>query len=304
MKILVFSNDEMERSVIRQVVQHNGHEVITAGNSDEALQLLQKGGIRFVIVDRSTTDMDEKQFIKRLRDSHPSRYIYVLLIASRAQDMDITIPRGGADDYLHKPVVPLELKSRVHLGQRMLGMGDNLVSAKNALEKTAMFDTLTGTLNETAFLALSHGEMERARRDQSPFSMIAFEIDNLKNIRDKHGEAIGNDVLVLIAQTIREKSRPYDGVGRHENNIFLVSLPGVIGQDAEKIAERILRGILNTNITLLDGTALDIKISAGIVSSIRVTIATEVGALARKAMEAALRARQEAGDTHTHTIFL
>lgn len=304
MNILVFSNDEMERTVIRQVVQHNGHEVITAGNSDEALQLLQKGGIRFVIVDRSTTDMDEKQFIKRLREIRTSQYIYVLLIASKAQDMDITIPRGGADDYLHKPVVPLELKSRVHLGQRMLGMGDNLVSVKSALEKTAMFDTLTGTLNEPAFLALSHGEMERARREQSPLSMIAFAIDNLKNIRDKYGESVGNDVLVLMAQAIREKSRPYDGIGRHDDNIFLVSLPGVIAQDAEKIAARILRSVQNTNISLLDGTALDIKVSVGIASSLRVTIATEVGALARKAMEAALRARQEAGDTRIHTIFL
>ena len=42
MKILVLSNDEMERSVIQQVVQHNGHEMIASGNSDEAMQILDK----------------------------------------------------------------------------------------------------------------------------------------------------------------------------------------------------------------------------------------------------------------------
>ena len=43
MKILVLSNDEMERSVIQQVVQHNGHEILMAGASEDAMQLLQEG---------------------------------------------------------------------------------------------------------------------------------------------------------------------------------------------------------------------------------------------------------------------
>ena len=130
MKILVLDNDVMERSVIQQVLQHNGHEVVMAANSDDAMQVLQEGEVRFVIVDRNTTDMEEKQFIKRLRDAQPPYYIYILLIASKVQDTDITTPRCGADDYLHKPIVPLELKSRVHIGHRMFGLGDNLVNAK------------------------------------------------------------------------------------------------------------------------------------------------------------------------------
>lgn len=59
MKILVLSNDEMERSVIHQVVQHNGHEVLMAGDSESAIQLLREGNVRFVIVDRNSTDADE-----------------------------------------------------------------------------------------------------------------------------------------------------------------------------------------------------------------------------------------------------
>ena len=302
MKILVLSNDEMERSVIHQVVQHNGHEVLVASNSDDAMQFLQEGEIRFVIVDRNTTDAEEKQFIKRIRDAQPPYYIYILLVASKAQDMDITTPRGGADDYLHKPIVPLELKSRVYIGQRMLGLGDNLVNARGALEKTAMFDPLTKTLNETAFLTLSRGELERARRGQAPLSLIALEIDNFKDIAEKHGADVANDVLVLIAQAIREKSRPYDGVGRYGENIFLLPLPGVIGQDAEKIATRIAKGIMNTNISLLDGTAVNIKLGAGIVATMRVTVAMEIEMLIEKAREAVARSRQDQ-DNQIFTIF-
>src|SRR6266540_3010570 len=111
---------------------------------------------------------------------------------------------------------------------------------------TAMFDTLTKVLNQKAFLGLARGELERARRGQSPLSLIAVDIDNFKAINDKYGENIGNDVLTVIAKSIREKSRPYDGVGRFEEDMFLIVLPGVIGQDAEKVADRIIKDIQNT----------------------------------------------------------
>ncbi len=303
MKILVLTNDVMERTVIEQVLQHNRHEIVTAENTETAMQFLREGEIRFVIVDRVTTDADEKQFVKRVRDAKPPYYIYILLIASKVQDMDITTPRAGADDYLHKPIVPLELKSRVHIGERILGLGENLVAAQDALANTAMFDPLTNVLSQKAFLALARGELERARRAQAPLSLIALDVDNFKSINDRHGEEIGNDVLTLIAQAIREKSRPYDGVGRYEADMFLIPLPGVIGQDAEKIAERVLKGILNTNISLLDGTALNVTVSAGIVSSIRITVSTEMDMLIEKAKEAVARAKQDGGN-RVHTIFI
>jgi diguanylate cyclase (GGDEF)-like protein len=158
-------------------------------------------------------------------------------------------------------------------------------------------------LNLKAFLTLARGEIERARRGQSPLSLVALDIDNFKSINDKYGEAIGNDVLTLVAQAIREKSRPYDGVGRYKDDTFLIPLPGVIGQDAEKVAGRILKGILNTNISLLDGTPVNITISAGIASSQRVSVSTEVETMIEKATEAVTRAKQD-GTGQVFTIFL
>ncbi len=303
MKILVLNNDVMERTVIQQVLQRNGHEIVPAENSDTAMLLLQEGEIRFVIVDRSTTDADEKQFIKRVRSAKPPYYIYILLIATKVQDTDVTTPRAGADDYLHKPIVPIELKSRMHIGERILGLGDNLVNAKGSLDDIALFDPLTNMLNQKAFITLFRGELERARRGQAPLSLIALNVDNLKEIIEKFGDAIGNDVLTLVAQSIREKSRPYDDAGHYQNDTFLIPLPGVIGQDAEKIAKRIIKGILNTNIALLDGTAVNVSVTAGIVSSIRVTASMEIDMLIEKTKEAVIRSKQD-GDEQVHTIFL
>lgn len=303
MKILVLNNDLMERTVIQQVLQRNGHEIIPAENSDIAMHLLQQGGIRFVIADRTTTDIDEKQFIKRLREAKPPYYIYILLIALRVQDTDVTTPRMGADDYLHKPIVPIELKSRVYIGERILALGDNLTQARGDAQNTAAFDPLTNALNQSAFLALSRGELERARRAQSSLSLIALDIDNFKSINDQYGKDIGNDVLTVVSQSIREKSRPYDGVARYEDDLFLLILPGVIGQDAEKIAERILKGIFNINISLMDGTAVNVKLSAGIAAAMQITASTEIELLIQKATEAVRQAKREGGN-QVYTVFL
>ena len=303
MKILVLNNDLMERTVIQQVLQRNGHEIIPAENSDIAMHLLQQGDIRFVIADRATTDIDEKQFIKRIREAKPPYYIYILLIALRVQDTDVSTPRMGADDYLHKPIVPIELKSRMYIGERILALADNLIQARGDAKNAAVFDPLTNALNQKAFLTLSRGELERARRAQSSLSLIALDIDNFKSINEKHGKDIGNDVLTVVSQSIREKSRPYDGVSRYKDDLFLLILPGVIGQDAEKIAERILKGIYNINISLMDGTAVNVNLSAGIASAIQITASTEIETLIQKAIEAVQQAKREGGN-QVYTVFI
>ncbi len=303
MKILVLSKDLKERTVIQQVLQSNGHEPVSAEDSETAMQSLQEGGIHFVIADRVSTDIDEKQFVKRVRDAKPPYYIYVLLITAKVREEDVTMPRGSADDYIHTPVVPIELRSRVHIGERILSLRDRLMQAKDVLDNSAMLDPLTNVLNQKAFLISTRGELERARRGQSPFSLIALHVENFRSINEKYGPEIGKDVLTVIAKAIREKSRPYDGVGRYEDDMFLISLAGVIGQDAEKVADRILKGILNTSVSLLDGSEVKINVSAGVACSTHITASTEIEAVIQRAQEAMAHAQREGGN-QSYILFI
>jgi two-component system, cell cycle response regulator len=303
MKILVLNNDLTERTLIEQVLQLDGHEVSLVENSDDGFQLLQEGEIRFVIADRETVEKDGKRFVQRVREANPPYYIYILLLTPQVQDSDLSARNAGADDFLRKPFEAPDLKSRIQVGGRILAMSQRLAVAKDTLERVAMFDTLTGTLNQRAFVQYSHGELERARRAQDPLSLIALDVDHFEAINAKFGRNIGNDVLTVVAKGIREKSRPYDGVGRYEADTFLLILPGVIGQDAERIAKRILSSILNTEISLLDGTLVHVNLSAGIACSVRITVSTEIKILIEKALEAMRQAKREGGNRVT-TVFV
>jgi diguanylate cyclase (GGDEF)-like protein len=303
MKILVLNNDLAERTFIEQVLEQDGHEVSISENSDDAFQLLQEGEVRFVIVDRETVEKEGKRFVQRVREAEPPYYIYILLLTPQVQEADLVARNAGADDFLRKPVESPELRSRIQVGGRILAMSHHLAVAKDTLERVAMFDTLTGVLNQRAFIQYSHGELERARRSQDPLSLIALDVDNFKTINEKFGRNIGNDVLTVVAKGIREKSRPYDGVGRYEADTFLLILPGVIGQDAERIARRILSSIHNTEISLLDGTIVHVKLSAGIACSVRITASTEIRVLIEKALEVMSHAKREGGSQVT-TVFV
>jgi len=85
--------------------------------------------------------------------------------------------------------------------------------------------------------------------------------------------------------------------------MFLIPLPGVIGQDAEKIAERILKGIRSTNISLLDGTAVNINISIGIISTMRITVNMDMDMLIEKAKDL-ISAIKRNGGNQVETIFI
>ena len=93
------------------------------------------------------------------------------------------------------------------------------------------------------------------------------------------------------------------GWGAMKRIMFLIVLPGVIGQDAEKIADRILKGILNTNISLLDGSEISVSVSAGIVCSTHITAATEIDILIQRAREAVAHAKREGGN-QSYTVFI
>lgn len=278
MDILLIDNDLMERSVIQQVLEHSGHTVTYIETANEAWKLVVEKGIRFIIADASSQEQSVHQFIQHVR-SNPNLFghIYILLLLNRGQNGTLVASLGvGADDYLNKPVAPQELKARVSVGVRILSMGDTLMKARDQLENLAMYDNLTGLMNRQAFYKVAQGELERARRSSEGVSIIAMDVDNFKAIIAQHDHSVGDNILQIIAQVIREKSRPYDCIGRWDGDLFLIALPGLVSIEVEKIARRILAGVQSTNISLADGTSLEVRLSAGVASSQNINAYAEI----------------------------
>jgi two-component system cell cycle response regulator len=305
MDILVMSNDLMERSVIQQVLEHSDHKVTFVETVKEAWKAITENGLRFVIVDASEQEQGVHQLIQHVR-SNPGLFghTYILLLLNKGQNGTLVASLGvGADDYMNKPVAPQELKARVSVGVRILSMGDTLTEARNQLENLAMYDNLTGLMNRQALYKVAQGELERARRASQGVSVIALDVDNFKAINAEYGHAVGDSVLQVVAQIIREKCRPYDCLGRWAGDQFTIVLPGTVSSDAEKITKRILSSVQASEVSLADGQALEIKLSAGIASTQTINAYAEIDTFIQSAVLAMSNSKQNA-DEEVSVVFV
>lgn len=298
MNILVINHDVAESTVIQHVLEQSRHKVTFVNNVDEALKATKESLFRFIIADASEQEENVQEFIKTVRRTRDSAgHTYILLIVQKDQIGNmLSNPGVNADDCLSKPITPQNLKARVAVGVRILSLGDTLAQVHKQLENLAMYDNLTGLMNRQAFYKVSQGELERARRASEGVSVIAIDVDNFKAINQEYGHSVGDDVLKIVTQIIREKSRPYDCIGRWAGDQFTITLPGVVGADAEKIANRILTGVKSSGISLENGNDLEVRLSAGIASTQNINAYAEVDTFMQVAVQALLNSKQAGGD--------
>jgi diguanylate cyclase (GGDEF)-like protein len=300
MNILVLENDPREAATIQQALSGVSNAISVLTSSAQVLQAIQAGGVQFLIADQDSTDIAQTQLIQRIRSEQLAEPVYILLISSSNPATDAALK---SDDVLHRPYVIEDLKNRIEVARRIISLTSKLNMANRQLEDQAIFDPLTSFMNRTGFLRQATGELERSRRASLPLSLIALDIDNFKIINDRFGETLGDQVLEVVAKSIRDKSRPYDCIGRWTGDEFVLALPGVIGADAEKVAERIIAGVRGTRMEVPNEPPLNVKVSAGIAAIMRITTTTEIEPIIQSARQAVALAK-EAGGNQVFLSFL
>lgn len=105
------------------------------------------------------------------------------------------------------------------------------------LEHQAMRDELTGLWNRRAFA----NKLEEclAELDERCFSLLMIDLDHFKEINDKHGHQVGDDVLEHISAILRRSIRRVDFAARYGGEEFLIIIMDADGVYASQLAERI-----------------------------------------------------------------
>lgn len=294
MKILVLENNPKELALIEQALSGKKNKLIPITSIEQAWPYIKSGEARFLIANWDTSDLRGTQFISKARAVNPAVPLFILL--TTLKNLDDGFEPEGMDDIIQRPFKAADLKNRVAMAERIIALSGSLAQAREMLESQSVFDNLTGFMNRHAFSRQATGELERSRRASMPISFIALDIDNFKILNDTFGVQIGDEVLQVVAQTIREKSRPYDCIGRWAGDEFVLVLAGVIGADAEKVAERIIAGIRGTRVEVPNEPPLNVKVSAGIASVARISTSTEAERLIETSRQAVSRAKAVGGD--------
>jgi diguanylate cyclase (GGDEF)-like protein len=100
-------------------------------------------------------------------------------------------------------------------------------------------DVLTGLLNRRGFRERLINDVRVVARYQRPLTLAFMDLDNFKTVNDSRGHQAGDEVLELVAQTIREDLRETDAAARIGGDEFAIVLPETDAHGARAMLERI-----------------------------------------------------------------
>jgi diguanylate cyclase len=134
------------------------------------------------------------------------------------------------------------------------------------LEMRARTDPLTGLGNRLELELRLREEFSRLGRGAHEFSLAIFDVDSFKQINDRYGHVVGDQVLTAVAHALRDGCRAHDVKARYGGDEFVVVMPSTRLDHGVAVAEKIRRAVASL-VLAADGSPLPVTLSAGVTST-------------------------------------
>ena len=135
--------------------------------------------------------------------------------------------------------------------------------ARVALEHQAQTDPLTGMYNHRFFHERLRAELIRAGRSRDSVAVVMVDLDDFKQVNDIHGHAMGDQVLIMVAQILKSSVRGSDIACRLGGEEFGIIMPSSDGGDALGLATRISQRVALTDFDPAGNLTLSIGVAQG-----------------------------------------
>lgn len=250
--ILLVDDQNTSRVALAAELDHAGHRVIEADSGTWALELFRRHQPDLVLLDVEMPGQDGYWVARELRAAEPGGWTPIVFLSSRDRDVDLW--RGieaGGDDYLVKPVSPMVLRAKLLAMNRLLRMrrrqeelSEALRSANALLQHLSDTDALTGLMNRRAFDARLRSDIDTARREGTPLTLLLCDLDHFKAYNDRLGHVEGDACLRRVAEVLKGCClRRSDSAARYGGEEFALILPGLPRSGALTFARGLLRTI-------------------------------------------------------------
>jgi DNA-binding response OmpR family regulator len=136
MQVLIAEDDRVTGEILARTLQRWGHQTIVVGDGLQAWNHLRATtDATLAILDWMMPEMDGPDVCRRVREELPLANMYLLLVTARESRGDVVAGLdAGADDYVIKPFDPEELRARVAVGIRVLGLQQKLAERVTELQ--------------------------------------------------------------------------------------------------------------------------------------------------------------------------
>ncbi len=243
-RILVIEDQSYDAEKFAAALKEDNDIVVTVQTGTEALERIREADYDLLAVSLNLQGEDGLRLCSHLRSSERTRSVPILMIATE-DDMG-RIAQGlemGAHDYIHRPVDANELLARVRTQVRRKRFQERLRSTYEISLSMALTDSLTGLYNRRYFEAHLQKLLQKTVEQKKSLCVLLMDIDHFKTFNDTYGHGIGDEVLKIFAQRVKDSLRSFDLVARLGGEEFVVILPDVSVDMAHFIAERLRRTI-------------------------------------------------------------
>jgi diguanylate cyclase (GGDEF)-like protein len=127
----------------------------------------------------------------------------------------------------------------------------------------ARTDPLTGIANRRTFMEDAARLIERCRRENTPVSVMMFDLDRFKVVNDTYGHAVGDAVITRFCEIAAATLRPNDVFGRIGGEEFAVVLPRS-GIEAARVRAEQIRSLFANNCRIIENHQVNATVSGGV----------------------------------------
>lgn len=229
-RVLIVSNDDEATTASGSALSAAGMETRVLANPLEIFRALDEFRPELVLMDTLNPDCSGSDLARLIRQKSAYLDVPIMFLSEEVDAVtQIDAIRAGADDIFGKPIMPAQLIAAV------AGRAERF----RALRHLIMRDSLTGLYNHAAIREFLARELAMQGRTGNVMSLAMIDLDLFKQINDRHGHPVGDQVIRGLARTLRQRLRCGDLIGRYGGEEFAVVMPDTPAATALEVIDQI-----------------------------------------------------------------
>lgn len=239
-RILYVEDSPTAARYLRRALEPMGLDIVHYTSASDALAAFDPSQFDLVLSDILVEgELSGMGLVGCIRQQCPDMTEMPIVAMSGLDDQHrrAEIFRLGVNDFVTKPFQGDELRARLY----------NLLNNKRLMEEVrlqrqkhyemAMVDPLTGLSNRNALTEFTSRFFDEPCSHDQPLALILMDLDHFKDINDRHGHLVGDEVLAAIGQLLRAVAAPGEIPVRFGGEELLMLMPGSDLFDAHTRAE-------------------------------------------------------------------
>jgi len=237
-RVLIADDEEIIIELVRDTLEADGYEVVSACNGKEALEKVYKEHPDVILLDIKMPEMDGFEVCEKIRQDVLLRNLPILMLTvKKTEESEVRGLQLGVDDYLTKPFRPAILKARIESALSRVRQGLNV-------------NPLTYLPGNTIIAKEIESRLQAGKDD---FAVLYIDLDSFKAYNDYYGFHKGDEIIKTTARVIlnavNSESPEENFVGHIGGDDFIA----VINHEKiQKVCEKIVKEFDNKILSYYD----------------------------------------------------